>query len=73
MIEEKKYILACSPLAEHLHFETRVVNINRSNCGAEDHPALVLLSMVLMFQLQIHFGYDVALQNRISFYSKIIY
>ena len=28
MIEEKKLISACSPLAEHLHFETRVVNIN---------------------------------------------
>ena len=29
MIEEKKLISACSPLAEHLHFETRVVNINQ--------------------------------------------
>ena len=31
MIEEKKLISACSPLAEHLHFETRVVNINPSS------------------------------------------
>ena len=32
MLEEKKKLISsCSPLAEHLHFETRVVNINPSS------------------------------------------
>ena len=29
MIEEKKLISACSPLAEHLHFETRFLDYNQ--------------------------------------------
>ena len=30
MIEEKKLISACSPLAEHLHFETRFLDYNHN-------------------------------------------